>query len=474
MSSKPESLEMSALIGTLLWTGASLEQALSLQVLLGGTPAPDCDLALRIGAPVLEGDAPTSEWRVRVLRLPYKNDTGPPAEQARVPVDFLCLPDPVGGSAAVQQLLTTLRDDAKDPLAQPDIMTHTPLQIFSREPAWYKEKLQKLLDKRDSLGRITATKISHVLFQKIMERTGGDVVSAALITRTDHHLASVRRYYATPDVRDLQQIYVDAVGALNEELGHAGYKQPTEGSVKLAPRGISVGSALCPTIDAVQDAVRRLKEEILRLISLDSMSSTTADFVRAHNLYTLYSVWSFGFAVGIRGVRTPYLHSDEVNQDTGFAVITDKDSGTGYKSRLIWVPESNREQMKLYDTYLSSMARARGIEALTRKRSCYFLGDNLKVREVRPRTVVPFTRDYLAFPANVARHFVCTQLRERGVAPEYIDLWMGHWARGEEPWGALSTLSIPNYKRELERVLPNLLEKLGFEPICLRYRGGSK
>jgi hypothetical protein len=50
MRSKPEALEMSALIGTLLWTGASLEQALSLQVLLGGTPAPDCDLALRISA----------------------------------------------------------------------------------------------------------------------------------------------------------------------------------------------------------------------------------------------------------------------------------------------------------------------------------------------------------------------------------------------------------------------------------------
>lgn len=465
----PELLELFALISTILWTGGSLDQALSLLVFLDGTQVPDCDLALRISEPINKDEMPLSEWRVRVLTLPYRSETLPPADQARERVDFLCLPDPVGGSIAVQKFLTFLRDVARAELAQREAMMQNPLRIFSREAAWYKKQLQQLFDRQDAFGRITTTKISHLLFQAIVEHTGGDVVSAALITRTDHHLASVRRHYTTPEMCPLQRIYVDVARTLHEEFALEGYKQQGPEIVGLTRRGIAVGSPLCPTMRAVQEAVRQLKSEIREAPSLDSANHAGGETIRRHNLYTLYCIWSLGFAVGIRGVRTPYLHSSCVDQYTGLATITDKDSGSGYKSRLVWMPALVRKQMKSYEVYLSGMAEMCGLEAPTRKRPCYFLGDDLKIREVRPRTIAPFVRDYLPFPANVARHFVCTELKERGFPPEMIDVWMGHWWRGEEPWGLHSSFSFLEYRSELERVLPPFLAELGFETISLRF-----
>ena len=60
-------LELSALLNTMLWTGASLDQAVSLYVLVDETPEPDCDLALRIGNVPGSDTSIVAEWRVRVL-----------------------------------------------------------------------------------------------------------------------------------------------------------------------------------------------------------------------------------------------------------------------------------------------------------------------------------------------------------------------------------------------------------------------
>jgi hypothetical protein len=453
----PEVLEIRALVNAMLWTGASFDQALSLYIILDETPDSDCDLALRVIN--YDSDGPmAAEWRVRALTLPLKT-TPPPAKQARERSYFLTLPDTVGGTGPVQDFLKYQRFGAKEPSAQPEIMKARPLRMFRREFAWYRRALREIFVKLDKVGRITTTRISRVLFQTVVEQSGEDIVSAALITGTDHPLASVRRFYDTPEVWYLQQAYTNATTTLKEKLALAGYHQEVSERTVVGRTRIAVGSPLCPTLIAMQDAIRWLKDEIY-------VPFAPGNLVRKHNTYTLYSVWCFGFAVGVRGVRTPYLHSDAVDQHSGLSTITDKDKGTGYKSRFVWVPHFVREQMKRYEFYLSNMADSLGLPAATRKRPCYLLDDKAKPVVVSPRTMAPLLDQFFPFPANVARHLVSTELKERGVAPENIVAWLGHHYRGQEPWGRYSSFSFLNYKQELEQVLsPFLTKVLGFEPL---------
>jgi len=455
----PVAIELWALVSTMLWVGASFDQALSLYILLDETPDPDCDLALRTSNSVRDDNSSAAEWRVRALALPLKMETLPPAEKARERAYFFTLPDTSEGTVAVLNFLKYLRADAKEPLAQPEIMMLRPLRIFVRGPAWYRKSLGEISKKIDAVGRITVTRISRVLFQRVVEQTGGDVVSAALITNTDHSLASVRRFYDTPEIWHLQQTYANATTALKEELALAGYLQEGSKNVTLARRGISVGSPLCPTLRVMQDAICWLKDEV-------NMPFVLGNFIRKHNMYTLYSVWCFGFAVGARGVRTPYLHSSAIHQETGLATMTEKDNGTGYHSRLIWLPPFVREQIKRYERYVNSLSEQLKLPVATINRPCYFLNEKFKPVIVSPRTMDPLLSQFFPFPANVARHLISTELKERGFSPEMLCAWSSHWYRGQEPWGPYSSFLFLDYRLELERVLcPFLTEVLGFEPL---------
>jgi hypothetical protein len=283
-------------------------------------------------------------------------------------------------------------------------------------------------------------------------------------------LASVVRYYATPEVRHLQQVYVDAIKALDTELALAGYGQAKLKFAGFTERGIAVGSPLCPLFSSVQKSIQLLIAQIEEPHPHGTDSEIRAAFARKHNLFTIYCVWfSFGFAIGARGVHTPYLHLSTVDPDSGFAVFSDKDDGSGYRDRLIWIPEGTLEQMRLYEAYLSRIAGERNLPRVTLKMPCYFLSDELKVCVVRPGTLAPFLDVILPFPANVARHFLCTEMNERGVNvdPELIDAWAGHHWLGQEPWGDCSSFNYSYYRHELKRHLVPFLAELGIKPIAL-------
>ena len=85
-----------------------------------------------------------------------------------------------------------------------------------------------------------------------------------------------------------------------------------------------------------------------------------------------------------------------------------------------------------------------------RKLPCFFLDEDLKPVEVRPKTLVPIMQDFLPFPVNIHRRFVSSELLDAGCPPEIVSAWMGHWHRGEEPWGKFSSFSFHDYVSVLE------------------------
>ena len=74
-------------------------------------------------------------------------------------------------------------------------------------------------------------------------------------------------------------------------------------------------------------------------------------------------------------------------------------------------------------------------------------------------------QDFLPFPVNIHRRFVSSELLDAGCPPEIVSAWMGHWHRGEEPWGKFSSFSFHDYVSVLESFLDPLIEYLGFRAL---------
>jgi len=70
-----------------------------------------------------------------------------------------------------------------------------------------------------------------------------------------------------------------------------------------------------------------------------------------------------------------------------------------------------------------------------------------------------------ALPFNASRHYLRSILLERGCPVEVINAFMGHFERGEEPWGRFSGLSPDTYRNQLSSYLVPLLQDDGWEAL---------
>ena len=467
-----ELIELRALVECMLWTGQSLQQCLALSVYTDGTTPPDSDLSLRIL------DDPTRNttsaiWRVRALRPPYHSQIdSPPGDRERE--EFLEFTDLYGAHWVIRNVLKRTASVSGDPLPE------EPVRLFKRNPQWYVKELKALLSRIDETGRVTAARLSRVVFQRIVESSGGDIVAAAIITRTDHSLASVRLFYSTPSAKRLVALHKVAMMSLVEDLARAGFRRTVTSPLTLPRVGFSVGSRMSPTIDAIRQAMETMKRRILRQVQLFDHDHKLDEFVAKHNEYSLYCVWMQMFSVGTRGILTPYVHLSAFDEATHLATIADKDRGDGYKRRLIWVPDSVWRQMQHYERYLHRIHACHDLPKPSRRLPCYFLrlrGKKLQMVRIRPVTIRRIIGSRFPFPANFPRRFMRTEFLETAVEPsdaaegvcppEFVDCWMGHHFRGEEPWGPYSSFSFVRYLRELNSRLEPMLARLGFEPISL-------
>lgn len=467
-----ESVELLALVKTVLWTGSSLKRAQSLVI--------GPDIASNESAAVFLQTKPGTalfslagaEWKVRPLELEFKS-TDFDSRRARrlAKPNLMILPAPQSATDEIERFLqlTPQPNDVNTVQAGPPGDLVRP---FEKSSGAYEAILTRAF--ADSPLDVSFGRISKLLFRRIYQQTGGDIVAAALITGTDHYLASVRRHYCTPRIDHLQVIYRRAATSMATELSKHSPSLGTEIFPQVTPNSLSIGSPICPTDHSLAKAFSEIGLAIRRLKNAP-WDRADKNFQDRHNLYTFYTVLCFSIAAAMRGVRTPYLHTTQVDDETGCAVITDKDSGSGYKSRLVWLPEPVRKQMSLYENYLAAISERLRLRESTKEMPCYFLDDSGEMEEVRPTSLAPRLKQYLYLPANAARHWTCTHLREKedSVSRESIDALLGHWWRGEEPWGTFSSFSYREFRQEIERPIEKIYEELRFRPLSIQKRRGD-
>jgi hypothetical protein len=471
--------ELVTLIHVILWTGSSLERAWNLKVLTGKETEEYKGQQIRVADLLFEMDKP--QWRMRPTSPPYKSEIPDPNNQAYPRAETFVLPDIAWTGAFLRSLVeqrtqnqaAATTEPTKQSSQEPESEQHMAISrrddegyFFLGDVEEYRDALKKWLraPANDLTGRVTLGRIGSFLFNRLVAVTG-DVMVAVVITGHDHAQARTQQFYATYSEAKLQEIYSEATADVVQQAHRAaGLPPPLSPKGHELVEGRFIGARLCAKLSEVQKAVSTLQERIeeARCIRDDAGS------IEFHNLYTLYTVLFFGYATSMRAIRTPYIWPEKVDKETGFTFLSDKDDDAQHKTRLAWVPPDVVKQMQAYSNHISALA-SDWPDLRDWHDPCFFLTDNGKPVEVRPKTLTEKMRPFLALPPNAHRRFIRHELLDAGCPPEVVNGWLGHAFQGEEPWGPYSSFSFEEYQSNLKQYLLQVLKGLGWKAIDSPY-----
>jgi hypothetical protein len=457
-------IELVAWTQCLFWLSCTPEQATNVMVGLNETPAPDSDFYIRFSQINGQRLACPPVIRIRANEPPYRKQLVEiPDERYRK--KYFELEDGGGLCQSIRHFLQQRQSGGEDCLRD-HVLRRQSTKLFTRAPSWYRDQLRGFIKRLRQEDRVTVSGLGRVLFQRYIEQ--GDIVAASQLTCRDHDLQKSRKWYATYSIEHLRKIYAATNRRVFSELKSLGWRPPDQPG-KLARDNDSVGSRRCVKENSLEAYVRNLKIIVRRNRALKSLRFKRIEFSEKHNAFTILAIWTVEICVGMRGIRHPYFHASEYDQDTGYGTFTDKDPGEGIKSRPFRLPMLARSILKSYDSYLTKLPKF-GLPAQSRALPCYFLrieGSDLAAVEVRPATINAILGSFFKFAPNWGRRFIKTTATEFGICPAYTDIYCGHFQRGEESFNPYSSIDPLEYFNSMDEFLTGRLERLGFEPLDL-------
>lgn len=344
-------------------------------------------------------------------------------------------------------------------------------KVFRRPFETYKKILLNYFKKNcQPNNRINIDRVRNILFNIVVSHLTGDTSDGTLITGKYHPLSKTKLHYTTLEVSHLQKLYTHALKWMAEQVYLQGYDKPSPHYLNYeAKNDAFIGSSYNPLIESVSRGISKLIE---RLSS--QKKPTTKESIREfHNTYTLYTVLFVGFGTGYRAITDPFPATLNIDEETGLCVISDKDGPDFYNTRLVWLPDILITQLKHYQehqdvirSYL--LSKNKNLNHIANLPKLFFLDEEFSIEPVRPLTLKPRLKEVLNLPINTNRRFLRSYLKTRMCPTEVVDAFMGHWARGEEPWGEYSTISYPLIIQELKKYIPPLLIELGFKAMRSR------
>jgi hypothetical protein len=222
------------------------------------------------------------------------------------------------------------------------------------------------------------------------------------------------------------------------------------------------GSRACPNLNAVRTAIQTTRQSAREFVQLDLTADLPDNFVEMFNRAVLYLVWHQFFAIATRGIRLPYIPLSDVCEISGVATLTDKDSGAGYKTRLVWMPPALLHHMRHTEPLIGSVRQHLQLDWDQELSPIFFLDEERRATEIRPKLIEDLSRDFFPFPSNTPRRVMRRLLRNSGLSSERIEVYLGHWLERREPWGKWSSFDYGDYFDSLRLHIPEILADLNF------------
>lgn len=358
---------------------------------------------------------------------------------------------------------------------------YAPTTIFNLKSDYVSaaNKFLKVM-RRNFGGRQSLQRLSVHIHDLIARIPGSDVTVAMAITGRNDSLGAVPLHYTANGLQRIKDIYSLACSMVLVEAGDDSNKELIE-IAECRPNDDEwhVGSSFVPRQKTVTDFIEDLRKRIQE--TRKNIGNFKKLPVQFHNDITVYTIMMLGFATGYRAVHDPLLQEAELDRQTGFAVISDKDNEDFYNSRMVWLPEFCLKQLEYYNKHLAILQKmlfrqnqelffkvrqkaVTGRQSTRYNPSLFILEDDCNDLPVQPKVLkLQITNAGYFLPVNSNRHYLRTNLLSLGCKIEIINAFMGHWERGVEPWGCYSGLSPFVYRDELIKYLVPMLQADGWE-----------
>lgn len=178
---------------------------------------------------------------------------------------------------------------------------------------------------------------------------------------------------------------------------------------------------------------------------------------RRHNALALYTWLMLTWMTGIRPVNES-IQLASFDPHSAMLFVADKETDAYCASRLVWIPSLGRRQI---EKYLESAERVSEEFDRDYPHELFFVQASGKRM---PLTMSAIRRGLRAYPfrLNAQRHFLRTELRERGTPAQSVDALLGHGGNGHEPYARHSAFSGGQMARELQGPLQELIQTCGW------------
>jgi hypothetical protein len=224
--------------------------------------------------------------------------------------------------------------------------------LFPKKQSVYSKMISDFLSSVNGrhATRLTANRISDYLFDTLARQDGADLTAAMFIIGREHFLGRNPSYYTSIPVTKLQSLYKKVC----MEIGAQHFREKPSDNQKRIDNDLAgpwtendqadhVGTPFRPTHRTVAILVAELKKSLKNSQKSDS---SVLKLMRVHNNMTRYTAFLIAFSTGFRAIRDPFLSAAEIDWQTGFAVLSDKDNMDGYNSRMIWLPPVCLQQLQ--------------------------------------------------------------------------------------------------------------------------------
>lgn len=339
--------------------------------------------------------------------------------------------------------------------------------------------------------RITLHRMSSCFKQMLADHCG-DFAKASLLLNDLPISGQINPlYYYNINLNEVEDQYSKVCELFTSALQSKEHLPPLDKAMtRVSNKPHQIGSSVCPTSDCISTIVSNLYD---RVHYERNNSHDVSSFVAFHNAFTSYCMMMLAFSSGYRAVSNPLVSLSEIDLDQGFLVISDKDNNDNFNSRLVWVPQLCCDQLRVYNNYrqnseekfymlnseIASQLRDEYHSEFSWPKEKRSDGDQNKlpfffylqhtsspslVKAISVRSGHDFSWEY-SIPDNANRHYLRTKLSEAGIEGEIIDAFMGHWLRGQEPFGRFSTLSPEMVANILDKPLTKILKDNGWKVI---------
>lgn len=454
------------LLMLMIWLGRPVEQLLGMRVYTHRSELPKYRkgvLAFLIEEHAFVLPVPSPEWRNNLQddakHLLYKAGESEPS----LVEDVIIVASPVRMGKFISRAEFTRKGRAR----YRDLF---PEEFRGAIEKTMREAVSKI--NREHHMRLTPLRISQALFDEIIKYSS-DWVDGYLLTGHRFTITEVAAHYYSVSAKRLEYRYHQAVISLRnsiyrhlsvDEQHYYDFRQDIDNDGEHGSK-LNIKSQLLVRV------VKHLKS---KLHEARRLSPSEESWRQVHNHFVAYIAFWVLFTTGFRAVNDLVFRLREIDFETGFLVISDKDDEAMSQARVVWLLPELRDQLRLYVSHLEVLqTRLYGhpslfdhieellSDAKPRAPLMFFISDSWQMVRLSPenlRQQVPV----FTLPINASRHYLRSALRAEGVRGELVNAFMGHAQQGQEPFGAFSTLTPVEMFRELAPTLSEIRQEIGW------------